>query len=119
MYLPVRGVILPDGVRVFRVHILDSLRNPHPALFLVLRQAVDARKESIWRKRKLLTQMSFKILDFTQEGAFRLFSNISTITTAADRILVCESDVAQGQEGKAQGKCVMCGINEFICQLNG
>lgn len=82
MYLPVRGVILRDGVRVFRVCILAFLRNPHPALFLVLRQAVDARRERIWRKRKLPTQVSSKILDFTQEGAFRPFSSISTITTS-------------------------------------
>lgn len=114
MYLPVRGVILPDGVRVFRVHILGSLRNPHPDLFLGLRQAVDARRESIWRKRKLLTQVSSKILDFTQEGTFRLFTNINTITTSAVRILVCEPDVAQGEEGKAQGRSVMCGINGYL-----
>lgn len=119
MYLPFRGVVLPDSVRVFRAHILGSLRNPHPALLLVLRQAVDARRESIWRKRKLLTQVSSKILDFTQEGAFRPFSNISTITKSAVRILVCEPDVAQDQEGKAQGRNVLCAVNKFICQFKG
>lgn len=101
IYLPVRGGILPDGVRVFRVHVLGSLRNPDPSLFLVLRQAVVAGRESIWRKTKLLTQVSSKILDFTQEGAFRPLSNISTITTSAVRIPVCEPDIAQGQERKA------------------
>lgn len=59
------------------------------------------------------------MLDFTQEGPFRPFSKISTITTSADRVPVCEPDVAQGQEGKAEGRSVLRGVNEFICQLNG
>lgn len=68
---------------------------------------------------KTKQQVSSKIFYFIQEETFRPFSNISTITTSAVRILVCETDVAQGQDGKAQGRSVLGGVKEFICQLNG